>query len=188
MLRMDKLADRLTWQRNATGIEVVIPARLSWRALFFAAWLAMWTLAGKSAFHRAFPTGNNSRIDPFDALWLVGWALGEAFVSATIIWALGGRTLVRLGPAQLEIERDIFGIRLNKRSFVTHEIRNLRFSPPTSRGRSSNPSHISFEFADKTIEFGSDISDAEALALIGKMLEVYAFPKERAFEYLDLSP
>ena len=35
--------------------------------------------------------------------------------------------------------------------------------------------------------FATGIADAEAFALIDKMIEIYPFPKERALEYLDLS-
>ena len=69
----------------------------------------------------------------------------------------------------------------------TAEVRNLRFTQAVRKGRSYTASHISFESRDKTHSFGSGISDAEAFALIDKLLEVHPFSKERALEYLDLS-
>jgi hypothetical protein len=182
---MEKLADRLSWERGANGILVVIPARRDWTVLFFAAWLVGWTIGGKAAFHETFAA--NGQIQLFMLAWLVGWVFGECFATAAVLWALGGRTILRLDPTRLEIERNLFGVRLSSRSAATGEIRNLRFSPRIARGRWSKASEIRFESADKTLGFGSGISDAEAFALIDKMLEVYPFPKERAAEYLDLS-
>lgn len=184
---MEKLADRIRWERTANGIQVLIPARLDWKTLFFTAWLAMWTVAGKSVIHQFVNGRAAGKSDSFTALWLVGWAAAECFVTAAILWALGGRTLLRLDPTTMSIEQQLFGARLVSRSFADTEVRNLRFTPAVTKGRSSVASRISFESADKTRSFGSGISDAEAFAIIDKMLEVYPFPKERALEYLDLS-
>lgn len=184
---MEKLADRVTWDRTATGIQVVIPARMGWAILFFAVWLAGWTIAGKSVWHQAFPDRDMSHVVWFSALWMVGWAIGECFVTSAILWALGGQTILRLDPRVLDFERNLFGIRLNRRSIPTSEVRNLRYTQATRKGRSYQESAICFETGDKTIRLGGGISDAEALAVIDKMLGVYQFPKERALEYLDLS-
>jgi len=67
------------------------------------------------------------------------------------------------------------------------EVRNLRYVPGTSKGKSYMPGSIRFESGSKTWSFGSGMSDAEGLALIEQMLTVYAFPKDRALEYMDLS-
>jgi hypothetical protein len=184
---MDKLADRLRWEPTATGIQVLIPARRDWKILFFAVWLAMWTVAGNTTIRRLVSEIAAGKSDWFTALWLIAWAAGECFVSIAIVWALGGKTLLRLDPASMSIEHQLFGIRLRTRSFATAEVRNLRFTPAVAKGRSSVASRISFESGDKTRSFGTGLSDAEAFALIDKMLEIYPFPKERALEYLDLS-
>ncbi len=184
---MDKLADRLRWEPTANGIQVSIPARLDWKILFFAVWLAMWTVAGNTTIRQFLNEIAESKSDWFVALWLLGWAAGECFVTVAIVWALGGKTLLRLDPATMTIEHQLFGIRLISRSLATAEVRNLRFTQAVRKGRSYTASHISFESGDKTRTFGSGISDAEAFALIDKMLGVYPFRKERALEYLDLS-
>jgi hypothetical protein len=184
---MEKLADRLSWERTANGIRAVIPARRDWTILFFTIWFAGWTFAGKTAFHHALLGSDQPPIEWFSLIWLFGWAFAEVLVGCVIFWALGGKTVVRLDPAQLQIEWDLFGIRLASRSIATSRIRNLRFSPRIAMSRSSRASEIRFESAGKTLSFASGISDAEALALIDKMLEVYPFPKERALEYFDLS-
>ncbi|HTX76467.1 MAG TPA: hypothetical protein VMD29_09700 [Terracidiphilus sp.] len=184
---MEKLAGRLNWERTANGIRVEIPARRDWTTAFFTIWLCGWTLAGKAALHQAFPKGNGSAVEWFSLLWLAGWAFGECFVTVAIIWALGGRTLVVLDPEALEIEHSLLSIHLNRRVTATSDVRNLRFMPATASGRSSRASNLSFESGDKTVRFATGISDAEALSLINKMLDVYPFPKERALEYLDLS-
>ena len=129
----------------------------------------------------------SGKTDWFLILWLAGWTGGEFFVSSAIIWALGGQTVLQLDPTVLQIEHSLFGIRLRSRSVSTTEVRNLRYTPASTKGRSSVASQIYFERGDKTLSFGSGISDAEAFALIDKMLTVYPFPKERALEYLESS-
>jgi hypothetical protein len=184
---MDKLADRLRWEPTANGIQVLIPARLDWKILFFAVWIVMWTVGGIATIRQFLNEIADNKSDSFLALWLIGWAAGECFVTATIIWAVGGKTLLRLDPATMTIEHQLFGIRFLVRSFATAEVRNLRLTQAVRKGRSYTASHISFESGDKTRSFASGISDAEAFALIDKMLKVYPFAKERALEYLDLS-
>ena len=184
---MEILADRLLWDRTANGIRVIVPAPRDWKILFFAVWLAGWTIGGRFAARQVVRSYAVGKIDWFTSLWLIGWAFGECFVASAILWAVGGQTLLRLDPATLQIEWSLFGVRLNTRTLSTADVRNLRYCPAVSKGRSSVASRISFESADRTISFAAGISDAEAFALLDKMLEVYTFPKERALEYLDLS-
>jgi hypothetical protein len=68
----------------------------------------------------------------------------------------------------------------------TSKVRNLRFTP-AGRGRNAPQSSVTIEVDGKTFSFASGIPDAEAFALIDKMLEVYKIPKDRALEYIDTS-
>jgi hypothetical protein len=179
---LDKLAGRLTWEQTATGIRVEIPGWMGWRTLFFCAWLAFWTYGGWQALKSERAEHNS-----FLLLWLFFWAGGELFVGGAILWSLFGRTDLTLDPANLNLTYFIAGFQFRGHSFPTDDIRNLRYQPFSRSGRSQNLSSIRFESNKKTCSFASGISDAEAFALIDKMLEVYPFPKERALEYLDLS-
>jgi hypothetical protein len=177
----DTLAGRLKWEHTGTGILVQIPARLDWTILFFAVWLTMWSFGGKSAMDQVL---KNGKPQLFLMAWLVGWFAGEVFAIATIVWSLTGRTSLALDQSRFEITRRVLGFQWDARSFATAQIRNLRFVPAGNRGRHSYQSQISFEALDKTRSFASGLSDAEAFALIDKMLEIYAFPKDRALDYI----
>ncbi len=184
---LQRLAGRLKWDQTGSGIHVEIPARLNWTSLFLIVWLIGWTIGGRHVLSETFTPGSKSYHSLFNLLWLVAWAFGEVLVGATLIWSLTGRTTVDLDPSMLKIRRFALGVQIDRRSFPTSDVRNLRFSPPAQRGRNYAQSQIKSEVQDKTLGIGSGIDDAEAFALIDKMLEVYRFPKERALEYLAIS-
>jgi hypothetical protein len=181
---LEKLAGRLTWERTGDGIRVVIPAQLGWVVAFLCVWLVGWSIGGWNVLNNTLESANPPL---FDMVWLVGWLLGEVTVIAIIIWSLSGRSTLVLDKCSLEITRRVVGIRLDTRVFRTANVRNLRYIPATTSGKSSRQSQIRFEADDKSCGFASGITDNEAFALIDKMLEVYPFPKERALGYLDLS-
>ena len=180
----ETLAGRLKWERTGNRIRVEIPARLNWTVAFFLVWLAGWTMAGRSVLAETLAKPNPPA---FNLLWLVGWAIGECFVTVSIIWSLSGRTSLEMDPGQLAITRRVMGIQISRRTFSTTDVRNLRYNPAGNRGRHSYQSQIKFEADKRTCSFGTGLEDAEAFALIDKMLEVHKFPQERALEYLDLS-
>jgi hypothetical protein len=178
---LEKLAGRLSWERTGSGIRVEIPARLDWSLLFFVVWLPFWSMGGRHVMIETFIKHDQSA---FNLFWLMGWAFAECYVTAFIIWSLTGRTTLTVDPCQLEIIRRVIGIQIDKQTFSTADVCNLRYIPAANRGRSSSPSKISFEADDKTRSFASGLEDIEAFALIDKMLDAYKFPKDRALEYI----
>ena len=181
----DRLAGRLTWERTVQGIRVEIPARLNWTIGFLFVWLVGWTAAGGFFLQKIS--------DPampwhFRLVWSAFWIVAEAFAVSSIVWSLSGRFTLALDSSSLEITRRAAGIKLSGQSYRTSDVHNLRFVPATGGGRTYTVSQIRFEANDKSHGFGSGIDDNEAAALIGKMLEIYPFPKDRALEYFDYSP
>ena len=181
------LADRVTWEPSGMGMCINIPAKRDWRVAFFLVWLVGWTVGGRQVIAATFTDNGPQSYSLFNLVWLVGWFAGEVFVAGAIIWALAGQTRLDLDPASMRLTWMLAGVKVRSREFENPETRNLRFTPQTNAGRRSQSSCIKFESADKTISFGAGISDAEGLAVIGKMVKVYAFPKERALEYLDVA-
>ena len=182
---LETLAGGLKWERTGDGIRVVIPARLDWTTLFFVVWLAFWSVGGWHVVVETFVKYNSPA---FDLLWLVGWAAGECFVTAAIVWSLAGRTDLALDSYKLEITNRLAGIQLSMRIFMTGEVRNLRYVPAGNRGRRYYQSRVKFEADGKTRTFGSGLEDIEAFALIDKMLQVHKFPKDSAVEYISAAP
>ena len=171
---LETLAGRLMWEPTVEGIRVEIPARRSWTILINVVWLIAWCGAGWLAQNRMH---HSPHAAPIPWIWLVGWAAGVPFVTASILWSLTGRTTLALSPRTLEITRQMMGLQLGARSVTNKDARNLRFVPNMIRGRSNLPSHISFEENGKTRSFAWALAETEANALFGKMDQTYNFPR-----------
>lgn len=94
---------------------------------------------------------------------------------------------MRLNPSTLELTASVFGFVFRRRSASVSEVRNLRYVPSHSLGRSVRESCICYEDRQGSVKFGRDLDDAEAFAVIDQMLNVYPFTKkDRALDYMDL--
>jgi hypothetical protein len=173
----ENLAGRLTWEPTSDGIRVEIPARRSWTIVIQILWLIVWCGAGWLAM-RTIHEGHQAA-SHVPLIWIVGWAAGVVFVTASILWSLSGSTTLELNSYQLRITRQMVGMQLGSRSYINADVSNLRFVPNMIRGRSNVPSHISFEEKGRTHSFGTALAEKEALALFGKMDQTYKFPREQ---------
>jgi len=171
----ENLAGRLTWEPAGEGIRVEIPARQSWTMLIQLLWLIVWCGAGWLAL-ASLREGHHAATHVY-WVWLLGWAAGVVFVTATILWSLSGSTTLELNSYQLRITRRMMGMQMSTRSYANADVRNLRFVPNMIRGRSNIPSHIEFEEKGRTRCFGSALAKAEAVALFDKMDRTYKFPR-----------
>ena len=104
----------------------------------------------------------------FLCFWLAGWTVGELAVTYAILYVIGGKEVILANSETLTCKRQIFGLGLAK-SYVVREMRNLRFQPATGAGKSRRASRIAFDYGVKTITFGADLDEAEAVALIGRI-------------------
>jgi hypothetical protein len=172
----ETLAGKLTWEPTGDGIRVEIPARRSWTILIHFLWLIVWCGVGWLAWTRAHEGHHAATQIPL--IWIVGWAAGVVFMTASILWSLTGSTTLELNSYQLRIVRQMMGLQLGTRSYANVDVRNLRFIPNMIRGRSNLPSHISFEEKGKTRSFAWAVAETEAVALIDKMDQIYKFPRD----------
>jgi hypothetical protein len=95
---------------------------------------------------------------------------------------LTARTVLTLDPTETRIQRRILGFDWQTRSFSTVGLSDLEYIPPPriwSEQKDSDPvtSEIQFHAGDRTHSFAAGVTESEARALIGKMMEVYDFPK-----------
>jgi hypothetical protein len=171
----ENLAGRLTWEPTGEGIRVEIPARQSWTIVIQLLWLIVWCGAGWMALARLHE-GHHPATHVY-WIWILGWAAGVVFVTATILWSLSGSTTLELNSYQLRITRRMMGMQVGTRSYVNADVRNLRFVPNMIRGRSNIPSHIEFEEKGRARSFGTALAEAEAVALFDKMDQTYKFPR-----------
>jgi hypothetical protein len=170
-------------------IILVIPAKKGWTIIFVVAWLVFWLCF--------FPlvlrflqslAAHPETADWLGVFWCVDWVLGVVFAVWSIMWALGGKEFIQVNSSRLDLRATIFGITTRRRSTAVNEVRNLRFVPAHSHGRRSRASCICYEDENGTAKFGSELSDAEGLAVIDKMLNVFPFStRDKTLEDMDLS-
>jgi hypothetical protein len=169
-------------------IILVIPAKKGWTIIFVAAWLAFWLCHFPPVLRFPQSMVHPETADWLGVFWCVGWVLGVVFAVWSIMWAICGTEFIHVNSSRLDLRATIFGITTRRRSTAVNEVRNLRFVPAHSHGRRSRASCICYEDEDGTAKFGSELSDAEGLAVIDKMLTVFPFPKrDKSLEYIDLS-
>jgi len=144
-------------------LQISMPPKRSWVILFFVVWLTFWTYAGIQAGHSLI-----NHFSLFLSVWMIGWAVGELFVSYTILYAVGGREIILANSETLTRRITLFGLGWSK-SYLVHEMRDLRFQPETGGGRSRRASRIAFDYGAKTISFGQEVEEAEAAELISRI-------------------
>lgn len=188
MLR--KLTGRVSWDQDWNGTTFVIPSKKDWRLLFFIAWLAFWVMAplhlGARAIRNLLEQGI---VDWVHLVWGAGWTFGFFLAVWTILWSIGGKEVLHISSSQLELSSSIFGCVFRRRRTPLAQIRNLRYVPSRlDKWQEYQESNIQYEDGAKKIQFGGSLNNAEALAIIEQMLNVYPFPKkDNAPEYMDLN-
>jgi hypothetical protein len=156
-------ASRSTVSEEVEGLRICIPAKWSWALLFPAAWLCAWTVGGVAAGLSLF-----RHFSFFVCIWMVGWAVGELMVGYIVLYAIGGRELILVNSETITCTTQIFGLGRAK-SYRVGEMRNLRFQPEVSVGKSRIASRIAFDYGAKTAGFGAGIDEAEAPDLISRI-------------------
>jgi hypothetical protein len=180
---LETLAGRLKWERTGQGIRVEIPpcARIMLMRMF---WLILWCGAWGLFLYKVYHTNIDSNIQLFG---LVLCAAVAVRIIAAIFWSLAGKTTLILDGNQLQIANHIMGLKLNKQTYANADVRGLRFVPSTMRASTGRPGGIWFIENNKLRQFDLAITETEAMALIDKMLQVYKFPIDSAWEYRSTS-
>ena len=154
---------RSSVSEEAEGVRISIPSKWSAIIVFLGVWLTFWTIGGVSAARSL-----QRHFNLFLCFWLVGWTVGELAVTYAILYVIGGKEVIFANSETLTCKTQIFGLGLAK-SYVVREMRNLRFQPATGAGKSRRASRIAFDYGAKTITFGADLDEVEAVALIGRI-------------------
>lgn len=183
---------RSTVSQQDGVLRISIPAaRHTLAILFISFWLCAWTVGGiataQQLLHKGGSTlsfltprvghlrtpyraGNGSqtpsRLDSSKGFWMCGWALGEVLAAFWLCRMLGGRDIFQTTNGMAKIRREIFGLGLSTKQYPLQGIRNLRYQPDTSSGKSERPSGIAFDYGSRTVFFGDGADEAEANQLI----------------------
>jgi hypothetical protein len=176
---LEKLAGRLSWEQTGQGIRVHIPAQresLVIRILSLIVWSVAWWLF----LHNTLGRQNHPHAR---LIWLLVWGFGVLLVSYSALRSLIGVTTVSLDANQILIASHLVGFQLNARSYSNAAVRSLRFVPTKMHVLSDRSSGIWFIENNRLREFASGLTEAEAVALIDRMLQVYKFPIDKAWTY-----
>jgi hypothetical protein len=156
-------AARSSVSEEAEGVRISIPSKWSGVIVFLGVWLTFWTIGGMAAARSL-----QRHFNLFLCFWLVGWTVGELAVTYAILWVIAGQEVISANSETLTCRTQIFGLGW-ARSYLVREMRNLRFQPASGVGKSRRASRIAFDYGAKTVGFGADLDEAEAVALIGRI-------------------
>ena len=164
------MGNRIQLIPSLSGRELHIRAKKEWaNLLFLPVWLTFWTIGGVMAMKWVIHPGPSTP-RAFISLWLVGWALGEAFAAYQWAWTALGKEIVKIDQGMLTIRRDVLGYG-RTRSFPVGSVAKLRASgifPANSYWENYLTTMklaggtIGFESLGKTHRFGIQLTEPEA--------------------------
>lgn len=164
-----------------SGIEwTVVRARKNWFALpFLCFWLTGWTLGGGAAIYGLITGQMGERL--FLALWLIGWALGWLFAATSILWQIGGRSMVAVTEGAL-VHAWHMPFFSREKHYDGGEIRNLRSgdtggffrwggsmgdAPPFLPSLASGS--VKFDYGARTVQLFPGLDEAEGVAIVARL-------------------
>ncbi len=167
---LESLVGRLKWERTENGIRVEIPDPAS-----SAEFLGIIIAAALPVVVCGLFGGFNGPTRGW-VLAIVG-AVGLLLVAPHGMGLVGRKRLVILTSAALTVT--ILQRCAESRTQLTYTVWNLRSNPRVSLTGKEHPEQIQVEIdsTSGTWTIGSRLTEAEAAALISKMMEVFVFPE-----------
>lgn len=172
-------------RETASGLEIAVPApRHLFIMLFLPIWLIGWAFGFVSALAE-ITSGSGTGPELFLIVWLTMWTLGGGAALVTFLWMLGGKQIIRVERNQLSIRWDLFGLGFSREYDAAH-IARLRIGE--ARGfnafdmaRAGDFWGISggllvFDYGARTIRFGLGMHEAEASALLPRIVRALPAP------------
>ena len=168
------MSGRVQYIDSGGDLELRIKAKGLGRAsIFLLAWLTGWSAGGFFAITQVIgqiQKGGPIAATIFLSAWLVGWGFGEVFVCYALLWSFLGREIVKYHEGMLTLKRAILGLGRGK-EYNGMEVRNFRPSLMSTVGKKislgmGNSGNIAFDYEGVTHQFGMDLTEAEAKAVI----------------------
>jgi hypothetical protein len=164
------------------GVEILIPAQKNLGVIIFlGVWLCGWAFGEIFAIITVLGGGTDTDIGvkAFMLVWLFGWTIGGYFAFKMAIWSLIGKEIITVEHGQLTIDKK-GAIFYSPKSYDVSDIKALRVQEDVydSNNRRNtvngfnNTGTIRFDYGMKTIKFGSGIDEAEAKAIIEKLVSM----------------
>jgi hypothetical protein len=182
---LERLEGRLMWERTSQGILVTIPIPRGLTVPLYGPLVIIWLVF--ASFHYwhllAAPHPDITEFN-LQLIALGVYAVGTCFFLCWMIWIFTAENVLSLVPSEMKIQRRVIGIEVAVTRFPTHNVRNLRYIPPTKFWALSGyidpkTSYIQFRAGSTKHSFARGVTETEAHALIRWMLEVYNFPNRQ---------
>lgn len=145
---------------EAGELRISVPVKRGWVTLFLLVWLTFWTYGGLQIGRRLL-----RKFDPGEFIWMCFWVVTECAAAYYFLRMLFGRDLVVANASEFCLFKQILGIGPSK-IYIVSQVRDLRFQPEVSGGKSRRASRIAFDYGARTISLAEEIEEAEAAALI----------------------
>lgn len=169
-------------------LTIEIPAKKNKAAiLFMIIWMGGWLMGELFAINSFMDEDTFIVARIFLAIWLLAWTVGGAFVVYTILWQLFGKETFTLERGNVEIEKKVLGIGLQK-SYEVRKMKNIRLNPKITQGPEQDEKggtnfggrkgKLLFDYDSKTIHFGGGINKNDAEGILEKLKSSGKFSRE----------
>ncbi len=178
----ERLEGRLMWEHTPQGILVTIPIPRGMTVPLYGPLVIIWLVFASFHYWHLLATPHPDIAEFNLQLIALGlYALGASFFICWMIWIFTAENVLCLAPSELKIQRRVIGIDIAAARFPTHNIRNLKYIPPTKYWALSGyidpkTSYIQFRAGSTKHSFARGVTELEARALIQRMHDVYDFP------------
>jgi hypothetical protein len=176
-MKIERLEGRLLWVRTDEGFSVEIPAKFGWSEALLVVCVAFWIFCGMHTNPNMLNGQDNSNTT---LLELVLAVVTICFSIVWLLWSFGGSTNLVLTPVEFTLKRNLFGFAWSTRTYQNSQVVGIRYVAPYwvnhADGAGYTRSKIRYSANGWGHSFASGVSEAEAFALISRIMEVYEFP------------
>ena len=179
---LETLSGRLKWDRMPGGVLFSIPVRRGASTVGYAALVLVWfTIASIHYWHLFSRPRLEGREVVYEFIAVILYVIGFFFFLGWIAYVYTGETVLMLDEGRMTIQLRVLGIEISSRVFQNHEIHNFLYIRPKSfwalrSDTDPSSSRIRFTAHGAYHFFGRGITEAEAFALVERMIEIYHFP------------
>lgn len=179
----EKLEGRVTVEHTEKGLRIAIPVRSGPFVAIYAPivifWLGLATVRYWSLLIGPHPADLNFDLQKI-AIGI--YVVGFIYIICWLAWITTGQTLLILNPPKVKIQSRVFGLPLFSSTYKTSQIHRIHFiAHKRIRTQPSiinpNSSYIRFDVNERQEILARGVTEAEARALIDRMLQVYQFPR-----------
>jgi hypothetical protein len=179
---LEKLEGRLKWDRTPEGILISIPVRRGASTAGYAALVLIWlTIASIHYWHLFTGPRLDAPGELYQLIAIAIYIIGFMIFICWITWTATGETILFLDAKDMKIQQRILGIELASRSFPTRDVHSFNYVRPKQfwalrANTDPSSSRIRFTVHGKYHYFARGVSEAEAFALVERMVEIHRFP------------